>query len=494
MQKYILADPNIMGLNDHLKTLVLGQLGCHYGINCDACSTENIFGYRYKCAVCDDYDLCSKCFEDRKEGENHKASHPLLVVRSPLLPALANLLSLGMPKLQEKLMENDVTHDSDCKSCGDGRPIKGLLFICDDCRGCRLCYTCYKSKRAVDNHNGNHCLIVCVAPQEFLIRRAKIGLKKELGHGSFGQVFLCDINDQTAAIKFCKTRGLTNLSGYERHCLENEIEIYQEFFCDYIVEIKGYGFGDNDTLFMVLEYLSSGNLLEHIRSSKYATVSKRRRFMYCENIIRALFRMHKKEIIHKDLKLDNFFLTDHQTLKLGDLGIAFDPKTTAAVLKGVSQQLYYPTDSPNIFHPSHDIYALGLIINEIMTGEQNTALTQNDCKDQKKVPYFGALISACISASGRDRPTTECVKKYILQFCQHLEDHIKLSKIDYEKEPLAKRNEVFNKAYQTFVNKVRFVNETDENYRDQRLAGSFLTFPVFENSDVRIILLNNVRN
>ena len=300
---YVVDHPEIQQLNDLMKIIVLAKFDCHYGINCDACSKANIFGHRYKCAVCDEYDLCSDCFEDRKQTKNHKANHPLQVIRSPeLFSKIGQLLKLGLASLQDHLSENSIEHQHSCKTCNGNQPIRGLMFICDDCRGYRLCYNCYKTGKVTETHDKNHCIIIRIIPEDFLIRRASITLKKKLGEGAFGQVFLCDINGGTAAIKFCKTKSLQTLSGRERKCLENEILIYQEFFCDYIMEIKGYGFGNDNMLFMVLEYLEEGNLHERIHGASYNDVSKRRRFFYCENIIRALFRMHKKGILHKDLK------------------------------------------------------------------------------------------------------------------------------------------------------------------------------------------------
>eukprot|EP00927_Polykrikos_kofoidii_P078181 TRINITY_DN75031_c0_g1_i1.p1 TRINITY_DN75031_c0_g1~~TRINITY_DN75031_c0_g1_i1.p1 ORF type:complete len:726 (-),score=150.66 TRINITY_DN75031_c0_g1_i1:196-2373(-) len=44
--------------------------GIHHGVVCDGCDKGPIVGPRYKCAVCDDYDLCGVCF-------SHKADvHP----------------------------------------------------------------------------------------------------------------------------------------------------------------------------------------------------------------------------------------------------------------------------------------------------------------------------------------------------------------------------------------------------------------------------------
>ncbi|EGC37625.1 hypothetical protein DICPUDRAFT_91584 [Dictyostelium purpureum] len=51
----------------------------HYGITCDGCQNK-VFGYRYKCTVCEDYDLCSKC-----EASNiHPSEHPLLKISTPI--------------------------------------------------------------------------------------------------------------------------------------------------------------------------------------------------------------------------------------------------------------------------------------------------------------------------------------------------------------------------------------------------------------------------
>ena len=401
---YVHRDPRIEKLDHSVKKLVLREFGCHHGVICDACSKENIFGYRYKCAICEDYDLCSNCFEDRKQSGDHRINHPLFLIRVPEIVSTFGLLfSAGLQPLQEYLCRNNIVHDHICISCNHREKIKGLLLICDDCRGYRLCYNCYKSEKVVKTHERYHCLLVQTIAKDYKIEGAKISMKKKLGAGAFGEVHLCDINGSTAAIKLCRTKDLATLSQSTQEFLENEIQIYQEFFCDYIVEIKGYGISGGTTMFMVLEYLSSGNLEEFIHNSSYRNVSKRRKFFFCENIIRGLFRMHKKGIIHKDLKPDNIFLTDRTTVKLGDLGIAFNPDTTKTNVRNIQQRLYYPTNHPNVCHPSYDIYAFGLLFNEIMTGKRNVELKQADCNDPTKVPYFGSMISACIDPKGSNK-------------------------------------------------------------------------------------------
>ena len=448
--------------------VLLGKIGCHYGVTCDSCLTKNMFGYRYKCAVCDDYDLCTDCFEDRKESKKHQVHHPMQVIRSPdVYFHFRKLFKLGLPNLQSYLCDNDVTHDMVCNPCSKRQKVTGLLFICDDCRGYRLCYNCFKTGKVSESHSNNHCLIIQVTPNDYEYQGANITLLKELGEGSFGEVYMCDINGERAAIKLCHTKNLEKMSINEKQTLENEIKVYQEFFCNYIVEIKGFGIGTGDRLFLVLEYLSEGTLQERLSSKSYKDISKRRRFLFCQNVIRGLFRMHKKDIIHKDLKPENIFLTDHDTVKLGDLGIAFHPDCTSQGVQRIHQAEYYPTNNPNSCHQSYDLFAFGLVFNEIMTGQKNLKLTQDDCKNPRKVPYFGPMISACLSESGRDRPTTSCIKQHILDFHEHLDTYLEENDIDYESEKLGKRNEIFDRAYHTFATKNKFTKVIDETYQER---------------------------
>jgi len=47
----------------------------HSRVTCDACETYPIIGARYKCAICEDYDLCESC-----EAQNVHEHHPFLKI------------------------------------------------------------------------------------------------------------------------------------------------------------------------------------------------------------------------------------------------------------------------------------------------------------------------------------------------------------------------------------------------------------------------------
>eukprot|EP01134_Creolimax_fragrantissima_P006701 CFRG6701T1 len=53
----------------------------HYSVICDVCNND-IVGVRYKCTICDNYDMCEQC-----QALGHEPiDHPLLMIRTPLTP------------------------------------------------------------------------------------------------------------------------------------------------------------------------------------------------------------------------------------------------------------------------------------------------------------------------------------------------------------------------------------------------------------------------
>lgn len=53
------------------------EVPLHVGVTCDGCSSS-IYGTRYKCLVCPDYDLCSSC---EKKGEH--VDHNMVAIKEP---------------------------------------------------------------------------------------------------------------------------------------------------------------------------------------------------------------------------------------------------------------------------------------------------------------------------------------------------------------------------------------------------------------------------
>lgn len=50
----------------------------HLGVTCDVCNKSPVVGTRYKCTVCDNFDLCETC----EQTDVHPVDHPLIKMRT----------------------------------------------------------------------------------------------------------------------------------------------------------------------------------------------------------------------------------------------------------------------------------------------------------------------------------------------------------------------------------------------------------------------------
>lgn len=77
---YNLIKQNLPFVNnqEEIKKEAEPKIVIHHNIICDYCNSYPIQGIRYKCTVCNDFDLCEEC--EKTFGESH--DHPLLKIRN----------------------------------------------------------------------------------------------------------------------------------------------------------------------------------------------------------------------------------------------------------------------------------------------------------------------------------------------------------------------------------------------------------------------------
>src|SRR5581483_8393306 len=90
-------------------------------------------------------------------------------------------------------------------------------------------------------------------------------------------------------------------------------------------------------------------------------------------IAEAIAAAHDKGIVHRDLKPDNVFITDQGEVKVLDFGIAKVAQSGAGTKTGSllgTPQYMAPEQAKGSKHvgPHTDVYALGAILFEMMTG------------------------------------------------------------------------------------------------------------------------------
>lgn len=121
-------------------------------------------GIRYKCSVCDNYDLCETC---EAKGE-HPSHHPLLK------------MYIGDTKRDGKAVHENIT----CDGCS-AHPIEGIRYKCTRCADYDLCESC----EAKGEHPTNHVLMKIRVPVDYSSgagRRHHHGHHHRGGFGGFG--------------------------------------------------------------------------------------------------------------------------------------------------------------------------------------------------------------------------------------------------------------------------------------------------------------------
>jgi beta-lactam-binding protein with PASTA domain/tRNA A-37 threonylcarbamoyl transferase component Bud32 len=128
---------------------------------------------------------------------------------------------------------------------------------------------------------------------------------------------------------------------------------------------------DSDMAYLVMEYLPGINLRdllqEHGRLTTEQTVD------VLEAVLSGLSAAHQAGIVHRDLKPENVMLADDGRIKIGDFGLARAVSAntaTGAALLGTIAYLSPELVSRGIADARSDIYAVGIMMYEMLTGEQ----------------------------------------------------------------------------------------------------------------------------
>jgi len=128
---------------------------------------------------------------------------------------------------------------------------------------------------------------------------------------------------------------------------------------------------DGELAYLVMEYLPGITLRELMREQKRLTITQTITIM--DAILSGLAAAHKAGIVHRDVKPENVLLAEDGRIKIGDFGLARATTAntaTGAQLLGTIAYLAPELVTRGTADARSDIYALGIMLYEMLVGEQ----------------------------------------------------------------------------------------------------------------------------
>ena len=128
---------------------------------------------------------------------------------------------------------------------------------------------------------------------------------------------------------------------------------------------------DGELAYLVMEYLPGITLRELLREQKRLTIPQTITIM--DAILSGLSAAHRAGIVHRDVKPENVLLAEDGRIKIGDFGLARATTANTATgqqLLGTIAYLAPELVTRGTADARSDIYALGIMLYEMLVGEQ----------------------------------------------------------------------------------------------------------------------------
>uniref|UniRef100_A0A3B5A5B8 Tyrosine-protein kinase receptor n=1 Tax=Stegastes partitus TaxID=144197 RepID=A0A3B5A5B8_9TELE len=243
------------------------------------------------------------------------------------------------------------------------------------------------------------------------IKRHNIVLKRELGEGAFGKVFLAECYNLTPdqeKLHVAVKQTLKEASESGRADFYREAELLTNLQHEHIVTFYGVCV-ESDPLIMVFEYMKHGDLNKFLshgpdavlmadgQHSILVELTQSQMLHIAQQIAAGMVYLASQHFVHRDLATRNCLVGENLLVKIGDFGMSRDVYSTDYYRVGGHTMLpirWMPPESIMYrrFTTESDVWSLGVVLWEIFTyGKQpwyqlsNNELQVIECITQGRV-------------------------------------------------------------------------------------------------------------
>ncbi|KAK9080514.1 hypothetical protein SSX86_000272 [Deinandra increscens subsp. villosa] len=268
---------------------------------------------------------------------------------------------------------------------------------------------------------------------------------RKIGEGGYGSVYFGIIREREAAVK--KMRSNKSKEFFA------ELNVLCRIHHNNVVQLLGYASGDNH-LYLVYEYVPNGTLSEHLQDpllKGHQPLSWTARTNIALDAARGIEYIHdhtKARYVHRDIKTSNILLDLGLKAKVADFGLAkFTERANeddfiATRVVGTPGYLAPESISEMQTTSKTDVFAFGVVLAELITGQQALA------RDKQEPNKLKTLVSV-IRAIFKDQDSAAALEAQIdnnLKGSYPIEEMFKMAETAFQclSEDPANRPEMHN--------------------------------------------------
>lgn len=259
---------------------------------------------------------------------------------------------------------------------------------------------------------------------------------KELGHGTFGKLFIAKKNGVDYAAKIIDQKN--DFNGKKQKLLMRESMILQKLQHPSIVNFKGINLQSFENMnilqpTIITNYLKKGSLDKIIEKNKILDWSPTKKYILLLGISNAIRYLHKHGIIHRDLKPANVLIDKDDCPQICDFGNSrCFPDALAKSMEIIASgdfgtPLYNAPELLEefaLYGPEIDVYSFSILAYEVISGKQAFESIRNRkyfffCKkilegtrpefDDSFSEKMKILLRKCWSSNPHERPSFEVI-------------------------------------------------------------------------------------
>jgi serine/threonine protein kinase len=327
--------------------------------------------------------------------------------------------------------------------------------------------------------------------------------QKQIGSGSQGTVYLAEdpILKRNVAIKLLN-KGLMGSQG-DSLAFEQEAQALGRFQHQNIVSVYDLGHYE-ERPYIVFEFVEGELLSDYIEKGNLDMLHV---IEMMEGITSGVAKAHQNGVVHRDLKPQNIIISEEGIPKIMDFGIAMliEENQKSEHLVGTPRYMAPEYVRQKMVSPSIDVFALGAIFYEMLTG--NAAFAGKSTSDvlarilvgppkppstinDKADDVIDGICLKALAANPRDRYQNAGKLNEVLQ--TYLKDHAEVISVDSHGKATLEflyRRMQRKKDFPALADSIRSINQLQSNSKEdaEKLAALIVNDFALTNKILKVV-------